>query len=469
MNRRRTTTYLSTTALVLIVCLLTSGSAYCEVVWSEEFNGDSIDHATWTYDVGGHGFGNGQMEYNTARGENSYIENGSLVIETRREDYLGKSFTSARMLTQGRFAFKYGTLEARIKVPDTANGLWPAFWMLGNNFGGIDWPNCGEVDILEIGGKAGIARGLQRRRINCATHFSGPDGRKGIYDAWLNADLDLNLDYHLYRVSWTPEYMKFYLDGVEFGSFDITPADLAEFHQPFFIILNVAIGGWDSSYTGVSRPRDVTAALPAKMYVDWIRLTANPHTKLYLGKDTAESGPFGVYTETTPVKTSLIYEDGSDPHFEYGPAAALYTWNNMTPAAEPPAASEGEKCWSFDIKAGNWFGAGVFLPNHRNMKNYSNGYLHFDIKTTSNAALRVGIKSSRGGDSFLPLGNESAEFGFPRDGKWQKVTIPLNRFGNADFQTVHQMFMIAGDPPPGAFNLSIDNVLWQPSPPSPTP
>ena len=105
------------------------------VVWSEEFTESAIDPNTWTYDVSGAGFGNGQLEYDTAQHQNSYITNGNLVIEADRTNYLGNSFTSARMLTQGRFAFKYGTLEARIKMPNTANGLWPAFWMMGNNAG----------------------------------------------------------------------------------------------------------------------------------------------------------------------------------------------------------------------------------------------------------------------------------------------------------------------------------------------
>ena len=123
-----------TTVMCLIVSALGCGPASAGIVWSDEFNGSVIDSGTWTYDVSGGGFGNGQFEYDTARHENSYITNGNLVIEARRENYLGNSFTSARMLTQGRFAFKYGTLEARIKMPNTANGLWPAFWMLGNNF-----------------------------------------------------------------------------------------------------------------------------------------------------------------------------------------------------------------------------------------------------------------------------------------------------------------------------------------------
>ena len=457
-----------TTVMCLIVSGLGSAAASAATVWSDEFDGSAIDSATWTYDVSGGGFGNGQFEYATARHENSYTTNGNLVIEARRESYLGNAFTSARMLTQGRFAFKYGTLEARIKMPDTANGLWPAFWMLGNNFSGIAWPGCGEVDIVEMGAKAGIEEGLQQEKINCALHFSGITGQYANHVAWTNAPVDLSLDYHRYKASWTPTTIAFYLDDALYGSWDITANYLSEFHQPMFPILNIAIGGYDPSYTGVYSPAGVTAAFPARMYVDWIRLYDNQYTEIFVGDGLAETGNFGVYTETTPVNRSLVYQTGDEPGFEYGTNAALYIWNNMTPAT-PPAPSEGNTCWSFDTAAGNWFGMGVFLSNFRNMKNYSDGFLHFDIKTTGTASMKVGVKSSRAGEFWLPLGTDAtSEFGFARDGQWHSIRIPLNRFANTDFRTIHQIFMIVGDPAP-AMNVSIDNVWWEPSVTRPAP
>ena len=169
MRRPRTLVIIS---LTILLCQL-SCQVFGAVVWSDEFNDPDITSSIWTYDVGGGGFGNGQLEFCTSRQENSYIENGNLVLEARRENYSGNSFTSARMLAQGRFAFKYGTLEARIKLPDTANGLWPAFWLLGDNFGPFDWPVCGEIDIVEMGSAAGIAEGLQQEKINCAIMIRG--------------------------------------------------------------------------------------------------------------------------------------------------------------------------------------------------------------------------------------------------------------------------------------------------------
>ncbi|MGB5718017.1 MAG: family 16 glycosylhydrolase, partial [Gammaproteobacteria bacterium] len=397
----------------------------------------------------------GQLEHNTARQENSYIENGSLVLEARSENYSGNSFTSARMLTQGRFAFKYGTLEARIKMPDTADGLWPAFWLLGNNFGPVDWPFCGEVDIVEMGSAAGITEGLQQEKLNAAMHFSDA-GEEYAFDAsWIDAAVDLSLDYHLYKVEWTPTSMTFYLDGVSFASWDITPAYLSEFHEPAFPIINLAIGGWN--YVQINEPGLITATFPAKMYVDWIRLEENAFTEIVLGADNEETGNFGIYTETVPVNNSLAYGTDSE----------LFIWNNMT--ATTTTAYEGSDAWSFDVAGGEWFGMGVLTNTHRNMTNYSDGSLYFHIKTTATEAMKVGVKSSVGDEFWLPLGDETTEFGFARDGNWHEVRIPLNRFANTDFPTMHQLFMFAGDPPASAFNLSLDNVYWEESEPRTTP
>ncbi|MGO9479540.1 MAG: family 16 glycosylhydrolase, partial [Limisphaerales bacterium] len=432
------------------------------VVWSDEFNGSGIDPGTWTYDVGGGGWGNGQFEYDTAQHQNSYTTNGNLVIEADVTNYFGNYFTSARMNTQGRFAFKYGTLEARIKLPNTANGLWPAFWMMGNNAGAIAWPNCGEVDITEMGSATGIASGTQQKLIDCALHYADTNGNAVNVAAWTNAPVDLTQDYHLYQMQWTPTNMTFSLDNVPYGSWDITQVPM--FQQPMFLILNLAIGGYDPSYTGVYSPGAVTAPFPARMYVDYIRLTDNGYTQVYLGDNYAEAGNFGVFTETTPVNDALVYGTGLEPGFAYGTNAALYLWNNMTASATPPPPSEGTKCWSFDIAGGNWFGMGVFLPNFRNMKNYSDGNLHFDIRTTSTVAMQVGIQSCRAGNFYLPLGDQTSEFGFARDGQWHSVTIPLNRFANVDFRTMNQLFQISSVVnPTSALNLSIDNVWWEPS------
>jgi beta-glucanase (GH16 family) len=464
--------------LLVIVSFVFSCHVLGAVVWSDEFNGPNIDKNTWTWDAGtgpnNDGFGNGQLEYCTALSQNSYIDSGDLVLKAIREDYMGRSFTSARMLTQGRFAFKYGTLEARIKLPNVANGLWPAFWLLGNNFPGIDWPKCGEIDILESGGADGIANSTQNELINCAIHYSLADGTYEYQASWdtasniLGSPTDLSLDYHRYKVEWTPTDLTFYLDGVPFGTYDITAAHMTEFHQPQFPIINIAIGGWN--YVQINDPAGITA-LPnagssAELRMDWIRLEENDFTEIYLGADAQEFGNFGVFTETTPVDSALVYTiDDTDPAFEYSDEAAVYQWENTAVFSETPVtASEGTECWTLDVGSVGWFGMGVFLPNFRNMTNYSDGYLHFDIQSTSTDTMEVGVKSSRGGEFFLPIGDETAEFGFARgDGLWHSISVPLNRFANTDFKTIHQIFMLKADPASASTKVSVDNIYWEES------
>jgi beta-glucanase (GH16 family) len=440
------------------------------VVWLENFAGGVIDPNTWTWDVGGSGWGNGQFEYDTANHQNSYVTNGDLVIEADATNYMGNSFTSARMLTQGRFAFKYGNLEARIKVPNTANGLWPAFWMMGNNAGAIAWPVCGELDIMELGSAAGISSNIQQELIDSAIHYANSTGGAENAAAWLTAPENLSQDYHLYQMSWTPTNLTFSLDNVPFGSWDIS--NIPMFQQPMFLIANIAIGGYNPSYTGVYSPAGVTAPLPATMHINYIKITDNGYTQLYYGNNSAETGNFGVFAGNTPVNDSLTYDSNpaSDTNFYYSNLAALYLWNNMTVNTTPPTPSEGTSCWSFNIAAGNWFGMGVFVPNFRNMMNYSDGYLHFDIQVSAGdtTPMQVGIESSVDGENgpfFLPVGSDSSsEFWFPHDGQWHSMKIPLNRFENTDFLTVNQFFMIetpAGIEPTAPLTLSVDNIWWE--------
>ncbi|MEL6104876.1 MAG: glycoside hydrolase family 16 protein [Planctomycetota bacterium] len=424
-----------------------------EVVWADEFNGDSIDTSTWVHDVGGHGWGNGQLEFNTDRDENSYTKDGCLVIEARRESYEGNAFTSARLHTRDRFAFRYGTLEARIEFPDTSDGIWPAFWMLGKSFPKTPWPKCGELDIVEIGHKDAIAAGTQHRTINCALHFADEDDQQKSLVKWFQSPVDLHKSFHLYRVDWTPESLKFYLDGKEFGSWDITAKEYSEYHEPFFPLLNLAVGSWDHSYIALDTPSEVTAQFPARMRVDWIRLTANEHTSIH-----RPAGPIGVFTETRKVEKTIEFADSSTPQNELESRAALYLWNNLNQVEDQPA--EGDACWSFKAGGGEWFGLGVYMGQTRNLNEYKKGFLHFRIKTKSAVAMKVGIESAFGGESWVALGDESDEFGFARDGKWQEVQIPMSKFDAADFEEIQQLFMLAADPFAAPTELSIDDVWW---------
>ena len=426
-------------------------------IWSEEFDGEVIDRDTWTFDVGGGGFGNWELEYYTARPENAWVEDGHLVIQALREAYDGKVFTSARLKTHGRFSFQYGTIEARVRIPDLANGLWPAFWLLGDNIGQNTWPACGEVDILEMGMEQAIQDGTINRRVSSAAHWEYEDEYAGY---WLNtvAAADLNDDYHLFKLEWTPDVLRSYLDGVEFWSMDISQGeanDMEEFHQPYYMIINLAVGG--VNFVEITDPALITAPFPAQLMVDWIRVYDNGYTELYFPADWAEDGPFGVFTETTPVDNAVAY----------GEDAELYVWNNLTASTEP--AYEGEDVMSFEANAGDWFGLGVFCLVDRNMLNYENGYLHFHMKTTATHTFGVGIASSGAGESWLDIADGGEQFGLQRDGEWHELVVPLARFSNIDFNTITQLFMFKGEAPGSAVEFAIDNVYWTPSEPLITP
>ena len=276
-------------SLTILLCQL-SGPVFGAVIWQDEFNGPNLDTNIWTNEVGGHGWGNGELQYYTNRidgaaNHNAYIENGNLVIEARRENYGGKQFTSARLISMNNLTFKYGTIEARIKMADLANGLWPAFWMLGANFPDIGWPDCGELDIVEMGSAAAIAAGTVNRKVGATAHWENGGGYAG-YGLSTYTAANAYLDYHLFKLTWTPTLITAYLDGTAYWWFDISGgagSDLEEFHEHMFIILNMAVGGWN--YVEITNPSLITA-LPTpgsteKMYIDWIRISDNAWTELW--------------------------------------------------------------------------------------------------------------------------------------------------------------------------------------------
>ncbi|MCB9858444.1 MAG: family 16 glycosylhydrolase [Phycisphaerales bacterium] len=453
--RRNTITAL---AAIPLGFAFVSAAAGQTLVWSDDFDGPAIDLTKWTFNTGGSGFGNGELQYYTARTENAFIENGSLVIEARRENYLGdKAFTSSRLLTNGRFSFKYGTIEARIKLPNVDYGLWPALWIMGDSFGALNWPACGEVDIMEFGRKDGLLAGTINQRVSSAAHWELNDEHVYVTD-YTDRPTVMYDDYHLFKLEWTPTHFQTFVDDVPFWNLDISDPqndDLEEFHKPMFLLTNLAVGGWN--FIEITDPNAISATFPARMYIDYIRLYDNGDTELFYGDERQETGDFGVFTETTPVNNSVQYDVD----------AALYIWNNLTETAG--AAYEGAESWSFHADPGVWWGMGVLSTQFdRNLKNYSDGSMHLHMKTSSTAPFKIGVKSTTSGESWVKFDSET-DYGLVRDGSWHEVVIPLNNFLNCDFNTVTQLFMIAGDPPSSGVDFSIDNVYWTPSVPRPTP
>jgi len=230
-----------------------------ELVWHDEFDGRKINDDNWTYDIGAGGWGNGEAQTYTSRSENARLEDGMLVIEAREEKYEDSYYTSARLKTQGLQSFQYGRIEARLKVPSGA-GLWPAFWMLGTDFERVGWPDCGEVDIMEyIGREPDLVLGT--------LHGPGYSGALGL-GQWHRQTYPIADAFHTYAVEWTANYIDWYYDGETY--FRVVPEDVGDrewvFDHPFFIILNLALGGQ------LAGPIGLDTEFPAQLYVDYVRV-----------------------------------------------------------------------------------------------------------------------------------------------------------------------------------------------------
>jgi beta-glucanase (GH16 family) len=246
------------------------------LVWQDEFEGPAgapPDPAFWGFDVGGGGWGNAQLEFDTARPENASLDGlGHLVITARKEAYQGREYTSARILTQGRFERSLGRWEARIRLP-VGQGLWPAFWMLGANYPQVGWPACGEIDIMEQRGQEpGVANG--------SLHATGYFGGSAITARYVCAVAPtcaappctpicpFNEDFHVFAVEIEANRIVFEVDGAVYQEVKqdmLPPGSAWPFGNPFFVLLNVAVGG---NFVGAP---DVATVFPQTMLVDYVR------------------------------------------------------------------------------------------------------------------------------------------------------------------------------------------------------
>lgn len=233
------------------IAIVADSSGY-QTVWSDEFNGSTVDTANWNFETGGKGWGNHEQEYYQAA--NATVANGNLVITVKQEDVQSNHFTSSRMTTKGKHEFLYGKIEARIKIP-VGQGLWPAFWMLGANIDKVGWPASGETDIMEHINTDSLLYGT--------LHWDN-NGHMQKGDTLVFTPSD----YHVYAVEWDSASIRWYLDGMKYHEVDIhnNVNGTDEFHKPSFILLNFAIGGdWPGQVIDKSK-------LPAKMYVDYVRV-----------------------------------------------------------------------------------------------------------------------------------------------------------------------------------------------------
>ena len=222
------------------------------LVWRDEFDGTSLNTRDWNYETGNHGWGNNELQNYVSGTNNAKVADGLLTIEAKR---VGASYSSARLTTQGKKSFKYGRIDIRARLPQ-GQGIWPALWMLGDNFPTVGWPACGEIDIMElVGHEPAKTHGTVHWEHNGHASFGGHTSlNSGVF-----AD-----EFHVFTITWDAQAIRWHLDDVQYHVIDIR--GLPAFHEDFFFIFNVAVGGnWPGN-------PDATTRFPQTMVVDYVRM-----------------------------------------------------------------------------------------------------------------------------------------------------------------------------------------------------
>lgn len=304
------------------------------LVWQDEFtNGISGD---WVFETGAGGWGNNELQY--YRRENASVQNGQLVIAAKRESFGGANYTSVRMKTQGKKSWKFGKIEARIAMP-SFNGIWPAFWMLGDNISSVGWPSCGEIDIMEhVNGGSSVYGTI---------HWANDNGSHAEYSGNTAAAGNLTA-FHTYTVEWDANAIKWFVDGVKYHEANIANNvnSTSELHNNFFILLNLAVGG---NWPGFNIDNN---GFQANMYVDYVRVyqagsTPPPATGgvATVYKDCNFGGyavglPVGNYAYGDLYARGVANEDISSLKVNSGYEVVLYEHDNLTGATLTVPAGE---------------------------------------------------------------------------------------------------------------------------------
>lgn len=284
MSKRHLTLPALAVMSLLVAVTTRAATGNYELVWNADFVTDQLP-ANWNIEVNDYGGGNHELQYYCEKavslGTDPKENKHCLILTARKELYGGRECTSGRVNTLGHTYFKYGKIEARIWFPNTANGLWPAFWMMGNDFNQVGWPACGETDIVELGNYGGF-NGTQDRYFNGATHW-GPNqqGHCQYYKEY-TCDYSVEDGFHIFTCIWTPEKVSMYVDHdahpdaqpyyemtIPVSSGEYEPGTY--FHKPEFILLNMAVGG---DFTGLYSINQISALAdgPRSMYIDWVRV-----------------------------------------------------------------------------------------------------------------------------------------------------------------------------------------------------
>ncbi|MGB3464481.1 MAG: carbohydrate-binding domain-containing protein [Cyclobacteriaceae bacterium] len=467
--------------LLFFITQLQAAAQIGPLIWEDNFN--TLNSAVWTPDIGDGcniglcGWGNQELQ--SYQAANAYIAsvpgepgNNALVLEAKNENAGSRAFTSGKVTSQGNLSIHYGLVEVRVRVPNLANGLWPAAWMLGAN--NLPWPAKGEIDIMEMGfSQAGRTQQQEpnstvNNYVGANAFFATEGGGVGniAFDVNYNqpyvANTPLNDRFVTYRIYWEPTQLRFTVidNGTEYDLYtNPLPIDpdgvTGAFSKPFYMLLNLAVGG---TLPGTLSNNQVTAPLPGKMYVDYVRVYEyNGHGSVAFDYDqlTAENGTFGVFTDQTPTNNELTF--GAD--------GEIFVWGGtLEDGTTAPIEGNNVIAWK-STTANSWFGGGIVATSGKDMSNFTeDGSLKFRIKIPGNVGFRIGITDNFTNQKWIDFPAGQTQYGLVRNGNWGQVEIPLADFtGLLAFQDIGYMFAISsidGAFPSSIFELAIDDIVW---------
>jgi beta-glucanase (GH16 family) len=453
-----------------------------QLLWSEEFNATSLNTSVWTPTDGNGcqinlcGYGNAELEYyspNNLAIVNVPFESGTraLAIKAQSQTVGSNVFTSGKVDTKGKVQVQYGMIEMRVSTPAVGNGLWPAAWLLGVS--PQTWPRNGEIDVMEMGHKASSrtaagsppANNYMGSNVITWQQAACVPGNESCAastawqtKSWYAASTPLVNRFVLYRLYWTESEMRFTVvdNGVERNVYDAPlPVNSTALQAPFYLLLNMAVGG---NFTDAASPGQVTAPLPATMYVDYVRVyQLDGKGTVKLGNQTVpEVGKFGVFTDNTVVNNKLVAGTSSD----------IFLWNGASSGAGNTAPYEGSNVIAWNYTApGQWFGGGVQSRQARDLTNFRNGTMKFRIKIPANVSFNIGIGDTYTNQNWVSFPANTTAYGLVRNGDWAMATVPVSTLiGPAvALQSILDIFMISSNAnalPASAFQFAIDDIVW---------
>ncbi len=440
-----------TIILFLFVSMLPAGAQTWKMVWEDQFDGQSLDSSIWSIEEK-EGVWNTKQnaELQHYRQENVRVGddgngNNCLILTAKEEEYKGYSYTSGKVFTKGKFAFRRGKIEASIRVPDLANGLWPAFWTLG--YVPLGWPDKGEIDIMEMGHASAIAKDTVNSFVGAHLFWGPYNNGYPNYGTEYTAGEDLSQGYFIHTVVWDETSIKVYFNNASSPYFqmNITGNDFEEFRDyQHYILFNLAVGG---SLPGIKNEADITAPLPASMYVDWVRLYQEADETDMNDSSLALYGTVGVYEESEDI--TFYMNHGFD---------LMDVTSGLSPRieAEPYA---GDQALSYEVQTGQDFQFSLQSVLPRNMTSYTEGSIQFYMKTKLNTDFEIGIADSAGATHFVHL-SDYPVIDLPRDGSWNLVHVPLaDLLMGVDKESLVDLLLIKGSSDADAY-FSLDEVIY---------